>query len=296
MPVTDAGATAVPAIADALRSQRCILFLGAAVHARPPAGQGYMYPDSEGPPLGNAFSDHLARQVGFAERFPRETTNNLQRVSLFYEVERSRRDLVEEIRAAVQEGKRPSPVLRALASLSFPLIITTNYDQLFEEALRDAGKRPFVTVYDPSASKPTPDFPDASAERPFLFKIHGDVDTPDSIVITDEDYIQFILRMNDKQPYDPVPNTFQYRFSNWPTLFVGYSLIDYNLRLLFKTLRWKLDPADVPNTYSVDRDPDPLILAVWHEQRRLVNFISQDVWTFVPQLYNAVTGKEMPRS
>ena len=28
--------------------------------------------------------------------------------------------------------------------------------------------------------------------------------------ITDEDYIQFVLRMSDKEPYDPVPLTFKF--------------------------------------------------------------------------------------
>jgi hypothetical protein len=76
-------------------------------------------------------------------------------------------------------------------------------------------------------------------------------------------------------------------------LFVGYSLLDYNLRLLFKTLRWGLDLAKIPRTYSVDREPDPLILNVW-QNRKYVTFIAQDVWSFVPELYRRVRGTEMP--
>ena len=61
----------------------------------------------------------------------------------------------------------------------------------------------------------------------------------------------------------------------WPTLFVGYSLRDYNLRLLFRTLRWRIDPANFPRAFSVDRTPDPLILEVWQNQRRFITFIAQ---------------------
>ena len=67
-----------------------------------------------------------------------------------------------------------------------------------------------------------------------------------SLVITDEDYIQFVLRMTDKEPYHPVPVTMKHYLKRWPTLFIGYSLKDYNLRLLFRTLRWKLDKAKFP--------------------------------------------------
>ena len=140
----------------------------------------------------------------------------------------------------------------------------------------------------------TTDYRDPTPESPVLFKIHGDISRPETLVITDEDYIQFVLRMSNKDPYDPVPLTLKFFLTGWTTLFLGYSLLDYNLRLLFKTLRWKIDSANVPDMYSVDFRPDPLIFDVWHNQRRYVKFIAEDVWGFVPQLYERVLGKELP--
>ncbi len=210
-------------------------------------------------------------------------------------MERSRHQLVDAIIEAVQTGKRPSPMLRALAEMGFPLVITTNYDQLFERALIAVGKQPRVAVYKPNPEV-TDDYRDPTAESPIVFKIHGDIQRPETIVITDEDYIQFVLRMSDKDPYDPVPLTLKYYLTGWTTLFVGYSLLDYNLRLLFKTLRWKIDRASAPDMYSVDYHPDPLIFDVWHNQRRYVKFIAQDVWMFVPRLYERVLGKEFQPS
>jgi len=192
----------------------------------------------------------------------------------------------------VQVDKRPSPMLRALAELDFPLVITTNYDQLFENALAAAGKQPRVAVYTPNLEA-TADYRDPTPQSPVIFKIHGDIARPETLVITDEDYIQFVLRMSNKDPYDPVPLTLKFYLTGWSTLFVGYSLLDYNLRLLFKTLRWKIDSANVPDMYSVDFQPDPLILDVWQSQRRYVKFIAQDVWSFVPGLYERVRGEEL---
>jgi len=221
--------------------------------------------------------------------------SNLQRVALAYEITRTRHQLVKAVSEEVQVGKRPSPMLRALAELDFPLVITTNYDQLFESALRGADKVPRVTVYQPNG-KATKDYRDPQVDSPIVFKIHGDIEDAETIVITDEDYIQFVLRMSDKEPYDPVPLTLKYYLTDWTTLFVGYSLLDYNLRLLFKTLRWKIDSANVPEMYSVDYRPDPLILDIWCNQPRYVKFIAQDVWAFVPKLYERVLGKDFQPS
>jgi hypothetical protein len=286
-------AGAVAQIADVVRSGKCILFLGAGVHAPPPEGSRFEYPEERRPPMGSALSESLAQGCALADRFPEEDSRNLQRVALFYEIARSRRELVEEIRTAVHVGKQPSPVLRALAELDFPRVMTTNYDQLFEDALRTAHKQPRVSVYTPNL-EPTRDYGSPTKDSPVVFKIHGDVDEPETVVVTDEDYIQFVLRMSSKEPYDPVPLTLKANLTEWTTLFVGYSLLDFNLRLLFKALRWGIDPSSVPDMYSVDRSPDPLILDVWHSRRRYVKFIAQDVWAFVPELYELVQGKPMP--
>lgn len=278
-------------IAGDVSRGRCILFLGAGAHAPPPDQSRYEYLAEQRPPIGAALSRKLATDCNLSGRFPTEDPSNLQRVALFYEIARSRRQLVDAVKDAVQTGKRPSPMLRALAELGFPLVITTNYDQLFENALIATGKQPRVAVYTPNL-EPTTDYRDPTADSPVVFKIHGDILRPETIVVTDEDYIQFVLRMSSKDPYDPVPLTLKYYLTGWTTLFVGYSLLDYNLRLLFKTLRWKIDNASVPDMYSVDYQPDPLIFDVWHNQRRYVKFIAQDVWAFVPRLYERVLGKE----
>jgi len=282
----------VDLVGEAVQRQRCILFLGAGVHAPPPAGSRFQYAAEQRPPIGAALSRQLAAECDFARRFPREDAGNLQRVALAYEIDSSRNRLVDAIANAVDSGREPSPMLRALARLDFPLVITTNYDGLFERALRDAGKQPRVSVYKPEP-EPTTDFEDETAQSPVIYKLHGDTAQRESLVITDEDYIQFVLRMSDKEPYDPVPLSLKHFLKRWTTLFIGYSLLDYNLRLLFKTLRWRIDAAKVPDTYSVDFAPDPLILDVWQSQRRYVKFIAQDVWSFVPALHEAVRGEEL---
>jgi hypothetical protein len=280
-------------VVDAVRNGRCILFLGSGVHWPPPDESDFVYPDAARPLSAGALRDQLAERSRWDEAYDNTPRWDLPRMAQYYDMTRTRGHLAQEVQSAVDEDKNPSPVVDALAQLNFPVVVTTNYDRLFEKALRAHGKDPDVAVYSPTAA-PLKESSNPTEQRPFVFKLHGDIGNPESIVITDEDYIQFVLRMSNRDPtVGAVPMTLQYFFKVWPTLFIGYSLMDYNLRLLFKTLRWRLDEVGIPDTYSVDVAPDPLIQDVWEKRRRLVRFIVQDVWAFVPELYVRVTGKEL---
>lgn len=299
------GAAPAPAAVDPVLASvaarvargQCILFLGAGVHSAAPAGSGFSYDAELAPPRGGELARRLAAGSGYQAAFPTHDPSNLQRVAAHYESVLDRRQLVAAIGQEVDGGKRPSPALHALARLGFPLVITTNYDRLFETALAAAGTPFDRSVYNPSDSVATLDLEaDPTPARPFLLKIHGDVQTPESIVVTDEDYIQFILRMGDPEAVNPIPLGLKVYLRRWPTLFIGYSLMDYNLRLLFKTLRWRMDRAKFPTSWAVDPQPDPLLVRVLGEGTgRQVSFIAQDVWAFVPTLYRLVTGQEMPK-
>lgn len=283
-------------ITEKIAQHECILFLGSAIHVPPPPElTAYSYPPELAPPVGSALSKHLAEESDY----PAQDWWNLQRVSQHFESKtKSRFRLVEEIKNAVHVGKQPSPILRMLANLEFPIVITTNYDHLYEQALdrkaleeKAAGQTPSkydVSIYSPNTtnkSKTADCLRIPDPKRPYILKIHGDIDKPESIVLTDEDYIQFVLRMSDKHPFHPFGNNVLAHLMKWPTLFIGYSLMDYNLRLLFKTLRWKLDAAQIPPTYSVDKKPDDLIRDVWENQRRYVSFIILNLWDCIPKIH-----------
>ena len=322
---------------DAIRARECVLFLGAGVHYPPSQDSAYRYPEPQRPPLGGALSEAFAtrglsdikndaandvlnttglapqaRKLREAEweiaedkrkrraKYLETHRGNLQRTSWYHEVHRSRGSLEQTVVEAVGPTKQPSPIVRALAELDFPIVMTTNYDQLYERALGPA-RAPKICVYDPLGREPTKRFPGLPkpGER-WLFKMHGCISDPKSIVITDEDYINFVMRMGDPEDYNPVPQKIRVQFQEWPTLFVGYSLLDYNLRLLFRTLRRRLDKGERPPTFSLDPSPDLLVVATYGAalgagaDGPLISFIEQDSWRFVPELYQRILGRPMP--
>ena len=280
-------------LADQIRRGECILFFGAGVHAAPPENCSWKYPRDIRPLLGGDLAERLAAECGFGKQLPEESTRDLQRVSLYFEKTLGRADLISLLNKHLMSEKEPSPILKMLAGLPFSIIVTTNYDRLGEAALRGQKKDPKVVIYDPGLDRLTRDITgDPTKERPLLFKMHGDFDQEESIVITDEDYITFVQRMSDKDAFHPVPMTIRFRMQRWSILFVGYSLRDYNIRLLFRTLRWRVDPANFPLSFAIDHNPDPLILKVWQDERHFITFVTQDLWSVVPNLYKQVMGKE----
>jgi SIR2-like protein len=284
------------AVANHVKKESCILFLGAGVHRPAPAGSPFVYTEQDAPPTGRALAAVLAAKSEYERALPGQDPTNLARVTTYYDSTLGRPDLVRDIQSAVRDNRTPSPALKALAKLNFPVVITTNYDNLFEDALAAVGKRYTRCVYSPNDAVVTTDLRlgDISGDAPFVLKIHGDVTDAASLVVTEDDYIQFVLRMGDKEQVNPIPSGVRFALKSWPTLFIGYSLNDYNLRLLFKTMRWKVDRSIFPMSYAVDPSPDPLIRRVMAEgPGRQIVFIAEDVWTFVPTLYRLVYNAEM---
>ena len=127
-------------IAENVSKGHVVLFLGAGVHASKP-GQP---PDQRRPLFAGALAEALARETRWAERFPdNPPKQHFQRVTLDYELNiildeqrkeweqkgkvqglkeeainlrrRGRERLANAVQQAVNDGKTPSPALRALA-------------------------------------------------------------------------------------------------------------------------------------------------------------------------------------
>ena len=61
---------AIALITRAIVEQRCVLFLGAGIHAAPPEGSPFEYPDERRPPSGGALSRMLAAGVRLVAPLP----------------------------------------------------------------------------------------------------------------------------------------------------------------------------------------------------------------------------------
>jgi len=131
--------------------------------------------------------------------------------------------------------------LRILAELPIPIYITTSYYDFLEDALRLAGKEPFTEIcywYEeldeiPSIFKDDPDF-DPSPERPLVYHLNGVDANPSSIVLTEDDYLDFLVKVSEDT--EAVPRRIAQALVDSSLLLTGFKLEDWNFKVLFRGL------------------------------------------------------------
>lgn len=122
-------------------------------------------------------------------------------------------------------GSGPTENHRILARLPISTYWTTNYDQLIERALREAGKTPDVKYTNEHLAITRP------RRDAVVYKMHGDADHPNEAVLLKDDYENYHLKRGaylSALSGDLVSKTF---------LFVGFSFTDPNLDYVLSRIR-----------------------------------------------------------
>jgi hypothetical protein len=180
------------------------------------------------------------------------------------------------------------------------LYVTTNYDDLLEQAL--APRRPHVIVdrgekglwVGNAGEKLQPVAPTGNElyellndpktqapSRPIIFKMHGSVDKSDprndSYLITEEDYVDFLGRAGGSY----IPPYLMGLMEGKAFLFLGYSLEDWNVRVILRKLL-KPPKSDDVKCWAVVRGRSEREQEVW--QARDLNVYSMDLSEFASNL------------
>jgi hypothetical protein len=255
-------------------------------------------------PSGSELSRFLADETEFPLTDHRDRSD-LAKVSSYY-VENSNRELFRDrLREMLNFDFEPGPLHHFIASVpSFRLVVATNYDCLLERAFREAGRAFDVIIY-PSDSGDSenavlwwahgaavpvivpPNELDIDLEKTtVIYKMHGsiarDSDKWDNFVITEEDYVDFLSRMTTNSA---IPATLLNYCRERSFLFFGYSLADWNLRVVLRNLSKYLSPRRGPNDktapvphWAIQLDPSDLEKILWGKRDvRIFNVPLDDV-------------------
>jgi hypothetical protein len=152
---------------------------------------------------------------------------------------------------------KESKIHEIIANSNFPLIYTTNYDRWIENAF-DEYNQDYHKIINVGDLIKTDNITTQ------IIKFHGDFDDDNSIVLDETSYfkrLEFETPLDIKLRSDILGKT---------VLFIGYSLSDINIRLLFYKLSqmWKNNAqgSPQPNSYVFSHKPNPVqeeILKQW---------------------------------
>ena len=207
----------------------------------------------------------LAERLADKHDFPLapHQRTDLAKVTQFLTVRESRRfastELLEELRGLIvarrpelegsdlktlfkelmrRRDSRETDPFRILASLGGSVYINASPDPLLPLALADAGaqaKLLFSTWRKTRDSHPQePQYEGKpNAENPIVYYPFGFVAKPDTMVLTEDDYIDYLIAAAD---YKLIPRVVRGTLVESSLLFLGFSLDDWSFRVLYRLI------------------------------------------------------------
>jgi hypothetical protein len=224
----------------------------------------------------------LARALAERSRYPDPDDADLLRVSQYVDAILGEGQLYRFLRSVLDADYPPNSLHRLLARLvalrrerGGPqlLVVTANYDDLLERALGEAGEPFDVVWYEAKRGGLQGRFihrsPDgevvpimrpnkytrlALAERPVILKLHGAFDREDakrdSYVVTEDNYIDYLV---GGDVGEQIPFALRARMGESHFLFLGYSMRDWNLRVILNRI-WGAQQLDL-KSWAIQREP-----------------------------------------
>jgi hypothetical protein len=247
----------------------------------------------------------LAQSLADMARFPdgpecERYRHDLMRVSSYFElVEFDRLGLRDCLRPVFNRDYTLNRLHRTLAAVARHkplLIVTTNYDDMIERAFRTAEPEPLpyhlvVTAIEEEVVKyqepgsDTLKIVDAQSLKvsldnaSIIYKMHGSInrhrsdDEEDHYVITEDDYVNFLGSGTVL-----IPSMIDALFMDRRFLFLGYSLQDWNFRvMLSRALR-----AEPKKSWAIQRKPNALYKRLW--EKKNVDIFDMDLNEFSDEL------------
>jgi hypothetical protein len=299
-------------VADALTRGRVVPLLG--------AGANLCEPDRHGWQVGKNLPDgsELAQFIAKMCTYPGKDRADLLRVSQYAQAKRGDGALYDQLRdvfaarygyTAVHDflARLPGSLEASGGARCHQLIVTTNYDDALEQALTAAGE-PFDLVWysshrlapqgmflhRPHGGEPRPierpnEYHLPVDEQTVILKIHGAVsrgdDAYDSYVISEDDYIKFLTHTSLQ---DLIPSTLLAKLFTSHILFLGYSLQDWNLRVILHQIATQRDLSR--DSWAIQKQVQEVDRALWECRNVRLHEVALDA--YVVELRKRMFGEQ----
>ncbi len=219
--------------------------------------------------------------VDLGEDLPQQYAQGgaLETISAF-EHAYGRYQLTARVGRALRVGAAtPGAVQCAFAELSFENVVTTNVEHLLEDAYRKVRGSVLTVFEDGQLRMPNP------YDSPTLIKLHGDLHSPSSLVLTEDDYDNIHVTR-------PLMLTWlASQLIDKTGILIGYSLEDPDVRAILASLRARLGMVP-PDLWVITVGQDPVTAERYRRRGvRVVELPQTDRgWAVLGPLFQELLG------
>lgn len=207
-----------------VREKRCVLFVGAGLSAQAQAGDGTRLP---------TWKALLERMIDWSVEHriplradPSELTEVIEKGRLLVVAQELQENLGGQLNACLADvlhsgDTKPSNAHRALCRTDWVAVLTSNYDALIEGSYAVESEGVLPPVFSANGVNHAVDC--LRNSKFFVFKVHGDLNIPGSIVLGNRDYSRLMY-------LSPAYRSFlETVFASYTVLFVGFGGSDPDL-------------------------------------------------------------------
>ncbi len=250
-------------IAAALEARQCTILLG----LRLPVSADQKHPET----VEQLIAEYLAERLSSPPK-----DRGLSRLAQELEMERGRPEMLKYLTAAVRLPQAsPRELIRRVARLPFPVIVTTGYDTCLEDELAKLNRKVRRVINCRSV-------PDEPAETDLLVRLFGCVEDHASVLVTEEDLWGFFAG------FTSVSESLKSALAKRWLIFIGFDAEDENFRrLLSEIARLRVDTTEP--CYLISANPTPP--AVRWAQRKALRLVEADTASFLVALEEAMRDR-----
>ena len=205
--------------------QNCILMLGPDAAVEKVEGQFC--------PLTELLAHELAEKLR-PEIRKYVDPSNLAQVAQYYRLEHARNDLEAKVHHFYTSKKQQQNELyQTLAELPFYFVITSTPDTQLYNALKN--RAPISERYHFRGKNPEMVLM-GSVQHPLIYHLYGNIEEPESLVLTENNLLDFLMAIMRKNPPLPTRILSELRTKSKSFLFLGFGFKHWYLRILLHVL------------------------------------------------------------
>ena len=213
---------------ESIKRGNCILLLGPQVSFAPD--------DSGLVPLTTRLAHYLANNGEFADDKDLVNPDDIAHVAQLFQQKHDRLELEMSVDGFYAAYKDETTAFHSdMASLPFTLCINTTPDNFFSNALTAAGKDPVQDYYNFKRARSFASI-QPTVDKPYIYNLYGHCDDLESLVLTEDDLLEFLIKVIKGSPELPPFIRDQFSTPEISFLFVGFGFHSWHNRILLHAL------------------------------------------------------------